>query len=66
MAVPRDGPRVNGPSVPAPQANDWAEHFSRIESRIDRLEKTLSAAVGLLHRVLHRERSPKPNAPAGR
>jgi general secretion pathway protein A len=38
----------------------------QLEDRIDRLEKTVSSAVDLLHQVLHRERATKPRTPAGR
>ncbi|HVO91158.1 MAG TPA: XrtA/PEP-CTERM system-associated ATPase, partial [Casimicrobiaceae bacterium] len=40
-------------------------HFDHLEERIDRLEKTVSAAVDLLHRLLHPEKS-KSNSPAAR
>lgn len=42
------------------------KHFDHLEERIDRLEKTVSAAVDLLHRLLHPERAAKPGNPAGR
>lgn len=42
------------------------KHFDHLEERIDRLEKTVSAAVDLLHRLLHPDRASKPNTPAGR
>lgn len=41
-------------------------HFDSVEERIDRLEKTVAAAVDLLHRLLHPEKAPKPGAPAKR
>jgi len=43
----------------------WHRHFSQIEERIDRLERTVGAAVDLLHRLLHPEKEPatKPGAP---
>lgn len=40
-------------------------HFDHLEERIDRLEKTVAAAVDLLHRLLHPERAAKPVVPAG-
>ncbi len=43
-----------------------AMHVRGIEERIERLEKTVGAAVDLLHRVLHRDRPAKPGTPAGR
>ena len=41
-------------------------HFDHLEARIDRLEKTVSAAVDLLHRLLHPEKASKPTTPAAR
>jgi len=42
-------------------------HFNHLEDRIDRLEKTVAAAVDLLHRLLHPEKATtKPGKPAGR
>ncbi len=41
-------------------------HFDHLEERIDRLEKTVSAAVDLLHNLLHPERASKPGSPTGR
>ncbi|MEO8753287.1 MAG: XrtA/PEP-CTERM system-associated ATPase [Casimicrobiaceae bacterium] len=41
-------------------------HFDHLEERIDRLERTVSAAVDLLHRLLHPERAPNPGTPTGR
>jgi putative secretion ATPase (PEP-CTERM system associated) len=41
-------------------------HFSQLEDRIDRLEKTVAAAVDLLHRLLHPDRAAKPGAPTRR
>jgi len=40
-------------------------HFDHIESRIDRLEKTVAAAVDLLHRLLHPDKANKPGTPGG-
>jgi hypothetical protein len=42
------------------------KHFDHLEERIDRLERTVSAAVDLLHRLLHPDRATKNNTPAGR
>ena len=39
-------------------------HFDKIEERIDRLEKTVSAAVDLLHRLLHPDKRSSPGTPA--
>ena len=41
-------------------------HFDNVEERIDRLEKTVAAAVDLLHRLLHPEKAAKPGTPAKR
>ena len=50
----------------AGDAAAWRAHFRRIEERLDRLEKTVGAAVDLLHRLLHPEKASKPGSPAGR
>ena len=41
-------------------------HFREIEARLDRLEKSVGRAIGLLQRLLHPERMGKPGAPMGR
>jgi putative secretion ATPase (PEP-CTERM system associated) len=41
-------------------------HFDNVEARIDRLEKTVAAAVDLIHRLLHPEKAAKPGMPAKR
>ena len=41
-------------------------HFDNVEERIDRLEKTVAAAVDLIHRLLHPEKAAKPGTPAKR
>ena len=61
---------VNGssaglPAVPG-EAELWLTHFRAIEGRIDRLEKSVGRAIGLLQRLLHPERMGKPGAPIGR
>ncbi len=40
-------------------------HFEHFEERIDRLEKTVAAAVDLLHRLLHPEKATKPGSSGG-
>lgn len=40
-------------------------HFDHIEERIDRLEKTVSAAVDLLHRLLHPDKANKSGGTGG-
>ncbi|MEP7183971.1 MAG: XrtA/PEP-CTERM system-associated ATPase, partial [Betaproteobacteria bacterium] len=42
------------------------KHFDHLEERIDRLEKTVAAAVDLLHRLLHPEKAAKPGNSGGR
>ena len=38
-------------------------HIDHIEERIERLEKTVGAAVDLLHRLLHPDKVTKPATP---
>ncbi len=63
---------VGDASVPAAQsslsarsdAKLWHMYFEQIDERIDRLERTVAAAVDLLHRLLHPDKAPtKPDAP---
>ena len=54
------------PVEPPPDTATWRTHFRRIEERIDRLEKTVGAAVDLLHRMLHPDKTNKPGSPPGR
>jgi putative secretion ATPase (PEP-CTERM system associated) len=44
----------------------WQEHFQKIEERIDRLDKTVGAAVDLLHAMLHRDKVNVPGNSTGR
>ncbi len=44
----------------------WQENFQKIEERIDRLEKTVGAAVDLLHAVLHPDKVNVPGNQTGR
>jgi putative secretion ATPase (PEP-CTERM system associated) len=53
-------------AAPRGDAGEWLTQLSTIENRIERLEKTVDAAVALLHRVLHPDRSAKPGTPANR
>jgi putative secretion ATPase (PEP-CTERM system associated) len=39
------------------------KQFNHVEERIDRLDRTVSAAVDLLHRLLHPEKASKPGTP---
>jgi hypothetical protein len=48
------------------EAGSWRGHFRRIEERLDRLDRTVGAAVDLLHRLLHPDKVSKPKTPAGR
>ncbi len=41
-------------------------HLREIEARLDRLEKSIGRAIGLLQRLLHPERVGKPGTPMGR
>jgi general secretion pathway protein A len=50
----------------AGDAASWRAHFRRIEERLDRLDRTVGAAVDLLHGVLHPDKYSKPKTPAGR
>ena len=40
--------------------------LDHLEERIDRLDKTVAAAIDLLHALLHPERGGKPGVPSGR
>ena len=44
----------------------WRAHFRRIEERLDRLDRTVGAAVDLIHRLLHPEKFSNPKTPAER
>ena len=48
------------------EAGSWRAHFRRIEERLDRIDRTVGAAVDLLHRLLHPDKLTKPKTPAGR
>ncbi|HEV2220876.1 MAG TPA: XrtA/PEP-CTERM system-associated ATPase [Casimicrobiaceae bacterium] len=52
------------PEVGDPQT--VTAHLREIEARLDRLEKSIGRAIGLLQRLLHPERVGKPGAPMGR
>jgi putative secretion ATPase (PEP-CTERM system associated) len=57
---------VDGSGTIAGDAAAWRAHFRRIEERLDRLDRTVGAAVDLLHSLLHPEKASKPGSPAGR
>jgi putative secretion ATPase (PEP-CTERM system associated) len=61
---------VGGTSIDRPLSTQMdpatlQRHFDHLEDRIDRLEKTVAAAVDLLHRLLHPEKSNKSGTPGG-
>jgi general secretion pathway protein A len=41
----------------------WEAHFRHLEERIDRLDRTVGAAVDLLHRLLHPDKQPPQPQP---
>jgi putative secretion ATPase (PEP-CTERM system associated) len=46
---------------------EWEGHFRHLEERIDRLDRTVSAAIDLLHRLLHPDKPlAKPGTPVSR
>lgn len=47
-------------------ASVWHMRFNQVDERIDRLERTVGAAVDLLHRLLHPDKAAKPGPPVGR
>jgi putative secretion ATPase (PEP-CTERM system associated) len=62
----------SNPEPESPQADvapadaaTWNANFRRIEDRIDRLDRTVGAAVDLLHNLLHPDKATKPGTPAG-
>jgi len=52
----------------APADPSWESHFRHLEERIDRLDRTVGAAVDLLHRLLHPDKPTvvKPGTPVSR
>jgi general secretion pathway protein A len=65
-AVARDTFNAHAGVAPTNESASWLAHFRDIEDRIERLEKTVGAAIDLLHRLLHPEQATKPVKPAGR
>jgi len=59
MPEPQPHPMLSGD-------RDWTPQFRHLEERIDRLERTVTAAVDLLHDVLQPDKIAKPGSPAGR
>ncbi len=66
VAIVGGNPAVERPLTTRMDPTMLHMHFDRLEERIDRLEKTVSAAVDLLHRLLHPEKANKPTSPGGR
>jgi general secretion pathway protein A len=64
-AVDGDTP-PSSPLMARLEAGRLHSHFDNVEERIDRLEKTVAAAVDLLHRLLHPEKAAKPGTPVKR
>jgi putative secretion ATPase (PEP-CTERM system associated) len=54
------------PVVPVADAENWLARVHGMEARMERLEKTLDAAVELLHKALRSERGAKPVKPVSR
>ena len=48
-----ESPEAAPSPVVSAEALNWHRHFENIEQRIDRLDKTVGAAVDLLHGMLH-------------
>jgi len=68
-SVPRTAapePAAPHPAVHADNPSSVLEELREIERRITRLEGAVSTVIGLLNRLLQRERPVKPGAPAGR
>jgi general secretion pathway protein A len=61
-----EAPAAGTADTVASDAAVWRAHFRRIEERLDRLDRTVGAAIDLLHRLLHPEKASKPSTPAGR
>jgi len=68
-AVPAPDPEATATlEEGAPHDPSWESHFRHLEERIDRLDRTLGAAVDLLHRLLHPDKpiAVKPGSPVSR
>lgn len=64
--VESDAAPPGSPLMARLEAGRLHAHFDNVEERIDRLEKTVAAAVDLLHRLLHPDKAAKPGTPAKR
>ena len=61
------GPAGHNPRHPALLKDTFTEaQFRRLENRIDRLDRTVGAAVDLLQAFLHSENADKPGTSAER
>ena len=67
-AVPTPEPEATATQEEgAPGDANWERHFRHLEERIDRLDRTVGAAVDLLHRLLHPDKPvAKPGTPVSR
>ncbi len=59
-------PADSGPRPANVDVSTWHMRFDQVDERIDRLERTVGAAVDLLHRLLHPDKATKPGTPGGR
>ena len=67
MPEPEPGMSDLGPVEPPGADASWEGHFRHLEERIDRLDRTVGAAVDLLHRLLHPDKpAVKPGTPVTR
>jgi hypothetical protein len=61
-ATPKDGSQAQSSASP-PKL--WHVYFEQVEDRIERLERTVAAAVDLLYRLLHPDKATQGHADAG-
>jgi general secretion pathway protein A len=66
VAVVGRSPSTEGIPVTRLDSSAVQMRLDHLEDRIDRLEKTVAAAIDLLHNLLHPEKAPKSGTPAGR
>ncbi len=64
--APANGEDAMTPAEIPTDDPEWRMHFRHIEERIDKLDKTVSAAVDLLHGVLQRDKENTPGSTAER
>jgi general secretion pathway protein A len=66
-AVPAPEPEATATQDEGASVDAWERHFRHLEERIDRLDRTVGAAVDLLHRLLHPDKPVvKPGTPVSR